>query len=277
MKHFAVIGNPIVHSLSPAMYAKVFCDFGLNADHQALQVRHDSLSELMLTMRNGDIDGLNVTIPYKQAVIQFLDEIDEYAKDIGAVNCISAKNGKLKGYNTDWIGFIQSLKQLNIINIPNRHFVVVGAGGAASAVVYGLVQKKAKSIFIINRTETKAISLKNRFADADIQVMQWENIPNNILNSAIIVNGTSVGMSPNINQCPVPKDYIKSGQIAVDIIYSPLWTQFRKLYSEIGGKSISGMPMLVLQGLAAMDIWYDKPLSKQINVLDLIHYLEKKL
>jgi len=276
MKHFAVIGNPIAHSLSPALYAKVFRDIGLNADHKALRVRSDELPTIPAKLRGGEIDGLNVTIPHKQAIIPFLDEIDEYAKAIGAVNCISTKNGKLKGYNTDWIGFIQSLKQLNI-NISNRSFVVVGAGGAARALVYGLAQEKAKSIFIINRTETKAISLKNRFVDTNIQVAQWENIPKDILNSAIIVNGTSAGMSPNIDKCPVPKEYVKSGQIAVDIIYSPLWTQFRKLYNEIGAESISGMSMLVLQGLAAMDIWFNESLSEQVNIIDLIHYLEKKL
>ncbi len=279
MKQYAVIGNPVEHSLSPAMYRRIFGDLNLNANHQAHPVKEHELSSVISDIRNGLYEGLNVTIPYKQKVIPFLDKLDEHAKNIGAVNCISREGGRLIGYNTDWIGFIYSLSSLNI-DIQNRDFILLGAGGAARAILYGLSVENANKIWIINRTEEKARSLikdmRKQFPKQKMTVATWENIPSKILKSSVIINGTSVGMSPQVHQNPMYKEYVFPTQIAVDIVYTPVWSQFRKLNHEIGGRSIGGLSMLMYQGLSALDIWFNESLSKKVNKTELYNYLEKQ-
>lgn len=279
MKRFAVIGNPVTHSLSPIMFKKIFTDLALDADFCAQLLLSKELEEFTSEMRKGNLDGVSVTAPFKQNVIPFLDRLDEHAESIGAVNCIRRNRTELIGHNTDWTGFIRSLSGLDI-RIGKNDFIILGAGGAARAVIYGLTLEKAKSITIINRTVEKAISLKeelsNLFPYQEIHTNFWDRMDDEILKKAVIINTTTVGMDPKDSHALMPKQNILTGQTAVDIVYAPIWTQFRKLHHEISGKTISGMPMLIYQGLASLDLWYGQPISEQIDPIELQQYLEIK-
>ncbi len=279
MKRFAVIGNPVEQSLSPKMFKKIFRDLNLDAEFCKKLLQSEDLEHFSSEMRNGNVDGVSVTTPFKQKMIPFLDRLDPHALSIGAVNCIRRDGTELIGHNTDWIGFTRSLSGL-AIDICKRDFIILGAGGAARAIAYGLAMEKAASITMINRTVENAISLKKDlsklFPTQDIQTSSWDQIGNETLKTAVIVNTTTVGMTTGDSQVIMPKQYILSGQVAVDIVYAPVWTQFRKLHHEISGKSMSGLSMLIHQGLASLDIWFDKPLTEQIHSDDLYNYLELK-
>ena len=260
MKRFAVIGDPIAHTLSPNLHQEVYRQLELDASFEQIHVTPNSLDSFI---NSNKLDGFNVTIPHKLSIIPFLKGLDEAAKTIGAVNCVH--NGK--GYNTDWIGFLKAM-ELNGVDLNGKDCTILGAGGAARAIAYGLVQADVNSILISNRTQTKAD-----------QLLDWINsiFPTNFQskNSDIIINCTPLGMWPDTES--MPEVEIQNGQILTDTIYNPLETTWLKAGKTKGAKTIDGLDMFIAQGLASADIWFGEKISEKIKLEDIKKVLKSKL
>ena len=260
MKRFAVIGDPIAHTLSPNLHQEVYRQLELDASFEQIHVTPNSLDSFI---NSNKLDGFNVTIPHKLSIIQFLKGLDEAAKTIGAVNCVH--NGK--GYNTDWIGFLKAM-ELNGVDLNGKDCTILGAGGAARAIAYGLVQADVNSILISNRTQTKAD-----------QLLDWINsiFPTNFQskNSDIIINCTPLGMWPDTES--MPEVEIQNGQILADTIYNPLETAWLKAGKTKGAKTIDGLDMFIAQGLASADIWFGEKISEKIKLENIKKVLKSEL
>ena len=258
MKHFAVIGDPVAHSLSPMLHQEIYQQLGLDASFEKIHIKPDNLHSFM---NSNELDGFNVTIPHKQSVIPFLDELDESAQTIGAVNCI--KNGK--GFNTDWIGFLQAL-EINEFNLNGKDCTILGAGGAARAIAFGLVKVGVKSISIKNRTKDKAEQLLDW-----INSVFTNNDPSEIPD--VIINCTPLGMWPETESMPMALNEIKPNLTLVDTIYNPIETEWLKLGKEKGAKVIGGLDMFIAQGLASADIWFGKKISETVDIEKIRQFL----
>ena len=258
MKHFAVIGDPVSHSLSPMLHQEIYQQLGLDASFEKIHIKPDNLHSFM---NSNELDGFNVTIPHKQSVIPFLDELDESAQTIGAVNCI--KNGK--GFNTDWIGFLQAL-EINEFNLNGKDCTILGAGGAARAIAFGLVKAGVKSISIKNRTKDKAEQLLDW-----INSVFTNNDPSEIPD--VIINCTPLGMWPETESMPMALNEIKPNLTLVDTIYNPIETEWLKLGKEKGTKVIGGLDMFIAQGLASADIWFGKKISETVDIEKIRQFL----
>jgi shikimate dehydrogenase len=260
MKRFAVIGDPIAHTLSPNLHQEVYRQLELDASFEQIHVTPNSLDSFI---NSNKLDGFNVTIPHKLSIIPFLKGLDEAAKTIGAVNCVH--NGK--GYNTDWIGFLKAM-ELNGVDLNGKDCTILGAGGAARAIAYGLVQADVNSILISNRTQTKAD-----------QLLDWINsiFPTNFQskNSDIIINCTPLGMWPDTES--MPEVEIQNGQILADTIYNPLETAWLKAGKTKGAKTIGGLDMFIAQGLASADIWFGEKISEKIKLENIKKVLKSEL
>jgi shikimate dehydrogenase len=256
-KKFAVIGHPIGHSLSAAMHTRVFKELNLPHTYEKIDVAPENLEQFIETT---DLDGINVTIPHKVEVMKHLDEISNEAKQIQAVNTISFNEPKT-GDNTDWIGFQNSLKEEGI-ELENKNVLVIGAGGASRAILVSLKNNNA-NITLTNRTKQKAVDL-NQQLNLNAKIIDYQELisnsqlptPNSKLPEVdIIVNTTSIGMHPNEDATPIPKELLKPNHIIFDVIYNPLKTKLIKEAEEIGCKTISGVNMLVHQGAQSLRIW----------------------
>ena len=279
-QNFAVIGCPIEHSLSPVLHNEVFKQTGIVAQYSKLNIEEENLAEFVETFRIGKIKGINVTLPHKEHIIPLLDDINPWANSIGAVNCVLKTNSTLIGYNTDWYGFSMLLKS-NGIQADDKSCLIVGAGGVSKSVVYSLIQSGVKSITITNRTLNNACKLVDHFKIISHQT-ELTSIPLDIskiekLKPDIIINCTSVGMSPDFSDTPLPDYPFHSRQILVDTIYNPLKTQLMKDAENGGAKVINGMDMFIYQGLASLDLWLKMDISKQVKYTELKDHLTEIL
>ena len=250
MNHLAVIGDPIHHSLSPVMHIAALKDKKLSDvyDYRAIHVQPHLLQTFVETLNKNGITGFNVTLPHKIPIISYLDKLDRTAQDIRAVNTVVNKNSELIGYNTDVQGFIESLDDNNI-NYKNKRALIIGAGGAAQAVVYGLL-KAGTTIEIFNRTKAKAYILKKRF-DTIGSISVQNDLKTD--NSDIIINTTSVGMN-NIDS-PVPAKFISTQHEVVDIIYNPFMTILLQEAQKKHCHYVNGLDMLISQGALAFRLF----------------------
>ena len=242
---YGVIGFPIKHSLSPVFQNALIKYAGLNAVYLAFEVKPEDLKKAIEGFKATGIRGINVTVPHKEIIIELLEEVDPIAEEIGAVNTVKFENGKAKGFNTDWIGFIRALKHL-VPELKEKKVLVLGAGGASKAVIYGLIREGAK-VFLWNRTKEKALKLKEKFK------LEVVDRPEDVLEKVeIIVNTTTVGLKENDPQI---FDYglIKKEHTVVDIIYKE--TKLIKRAKEVGAKHQDGLPMLLYQGIESFKIW----------------------
>ncbi len=255
-----VIGDPIEHSLSPIMHNAGFEKMGLDYCYVPFRVPEEELGKAIQGIKALNIRGLNVTIPHKVAVIPFLDKLDHLAEKIGAVNTIVNDNGTLKGYNTDAQGFRQALLARGS-KPAGKSVVILGAGGASRAICFALAEQGA-SLVILNRLPNleKAVTLANRISeisDREVKAMaiSRENLSQALEKADILVNATSVGMYPNIDETIVPPDLIKAGLIVFDIVYNPIETRLLREAKTAGASTISGIDMLVWQGALAFEMW----------------------
>lgn len=245
-----IIGDPVGHSLSPLMHNVAYEAVGLGEQfvYLASNVHVSKMKEVISSIRTLGIVGLTCTVPHKIAVIPYLDEIDETARKIGAVNSVLQKDGKLKGHNTDWIGAITPLKKRTKLN--GKKVLVLGAGGAARAVVYGLLRERSQ-VTVVNRTTEKARALAEEFGCA-----YATDVNGGIIASQdIIINTTSVGMHPNEHATPINGEGLHSGQILMDIVYAPYETAFLTLGKKAGARIIHGTEMLLYQGTAQFELY----------------------
>ena len=270
MKHFAVIGSPVDHSLSPAMHQWVFDSLKLDAKYEKIKVSNNELPKIIKKMQNGELDGVNITIPYKEMIIEHLDEVNQRAKSIGAVNCILKSGSKIIGNNTDWYGFSMVLKN-NDINPIGREVIVLGAGGSAKSILYALRHMGVQKILLLNRSIKRA----QVFHDECILAFCLDDADNIIKTDSIIINTTSVGMQSS--QSPIDFGLIHKNQILIDIIYTPLKTGILEFGQKIGAITVNGLDMFIHQGLASLDLWFGSSVSTQVNFPKLKTYLESHL
>ena len=270
MKKFAVIGNPIKHSLSPALHNWVFKSLGIDAEYEEKRVFQNQLAGIISDLHCGKLDGINVTIPHKENIMQYLDEINPRAKSIGAVNLIMKNGNKLVGNNTDWFGLTMALKK-NGIDPSGKEVIVLGAGGAARSIIFAIKQSGVKNIVLLNRTLQKAEKLQ----DEIVFPSSLEDSVMVIKNDSIIINTTSMGMQSE--QSPLDLGLLHENQILIDVIYTPLETAFLKFGKKIGAKTLNGLDMFIYQALASLDLWFGEDISMQVNFTHLKTYLENKL
>ena len=259
-----IFGYPISHSISPPMHQAAFDHAGIDASYEAWETHPDDLANGVRRLRDDSYLGANVTVPHKQAVIQHLDEVDEVATRIGAVNTIINTDGRLLGTNTDAEGFITSLKVFGEIEPAGLDVVLVGAGGAARAAAHALADAHIGSLTIANRTLDRAQSLvaeiKYLGADARAIGLQDTEIRSICARADLIVNSTSVGMlhGPAEDDSPVPDGAISEGCVVYDIVYNPPDTPLLMAAEKAGAHIVGGLPMLVYQGAAAWSRWTGK-------------------
>jgi shikimate dehydrogenase len=257
----AIIGDPVEHSLSPVMHNAAFNELGLNLVYVAFTVTPTELKTAVLGAKSLNLRGLNVTMPHKHAVMNYLDDVDQTAKNIGAVNTVLNNNGKLVGYNTDGAGAMIALQE-NGVDAEEKKLVLLGAGGAAKAIAYQAAQD-VEELVILNRTEEKAKELVKVLQSFDAKVssraLSAASLKDELANVDILVNATSVGMHPDYDASPVSSDLLRSGMCVMDIVYNPLNTKLLNDAKSAGAKTVSGVEMLIYQGAVAFEIWTNCP------------------
>ncbi len=252
---YGVIGYPIAHSMSPLMHNWEFQALKLDHYYTAFNIHPDDLEKAIESVRLLQINGLNVTIPHKVKVMDYLDEIDEEARLIGAVNTIINRDGHLIGTNTDGEGYLRSLLPI-VDSIRAKKVILIGAGGAARAIATTLARRGVQTLDVANRTVEKAEALVkhiNRFADG--KALALSDAEEQLGNYDIVINTTSVGMSPNVEEAPIRLDHLKTGAVVSDLIYNPLKTKLLKEAEEKGAIIHNGVGMFVYQGALAFQKW----------------------
>jgi shikimate dehydrogenase len=258
---YGVIGDPIEHTLSPPMHNAAFNQLGLDCVFLAFRVRAGELENAVRGMRALDIRGLNVTMPHKGEVSKYLDEVDSTAKLLGSVNTIRNDHGRLSGFSVDGIGALQAL-QKNGVSLNGKKLLLLGGGGAARALAFA-VAKEVDELVVLNRTPAKTKKLAevlNRTLKKKVEVdsLSPEGIKANLRDADILVNATSVGMRPQIDQSLVQPQWLKPDLAVMDIIYDPLETKLVKDAKAAGARVIGGVEMLIYQGAASFEIWTDR-------------------
>jgi len=242
---YALFGNPVAHSLSPLMHNAAYAQMGIDARYTAYCP--GDVKEAVRLMREERVAGASVTIPFKVEIMKYLDHIEESAADIGAVNTVCVRDGKLLGDNTDWRGFIADLKTHMVIE--GKAFVVVGAGGAARAVLYGLLKERGLPV-IVNRTEEKAVALAAEFG------CPWLSLDNiAAARGECLINVTPIGMFPHTDASPVPERFLSRFGSVVDIVYNPLKTKLLYEAESAGCTIHTGLGMFVRQGAEQIRLW----------------------
>lgn len=243
-----VIGDPVAHSVGPQLYNPAFKKMELDYVYLAAHVTSANLGDFVQGIRAMGVSGVSCTIPHKTAVIKFLDRIDPVAKTIGAVNTIVNDRGILTGYNTDWLGILNPLRK--VTTLKNKQIALLGTGGAARAIAYGITQAEA-NLTIYGRDLQQAKTLARQFGGRAIPF----NSIADISQSDIIINATSVGMVPEIDKTPVSKQYLRANQLVFDIIYAPYHTRLLREAREQGAEVIHGTEMLLHQGLVQFKLY----------------------
>lgn len=260
-KLLGLFGNPLSFTMSPMMHNTAFEQLGLNYIYIPFEVKEDEFAATIKSLKYFNFAGGNVTSPYKTKIMEYLDEIDEKAKIIGAVNTITFNNGVLKGYNTDGEGFVESLKYEKGLVIKGSKIIVLGSGGAARAIIMTLAFQEADKIYIANRTFNSAVVLAeevNQIRNCAVPIeLNTQEIQKYINDADVIINTTKVGMYPDLDKLPIDVEQLKLDKkiIASDIIYNPIYTKFLKLMEQKNCELVNGIGMLVNQGAEAFRIW----------------------
>ncbi|MBZ0178619.1 MAG: shikimate dehydrogenase [Melioribacteraceae bacterium] len=277
-----VIGHPIKHSFSPLMHNISFELNDLKYVYLPFDILQSNLEDAMKGMVALGIKGFNVTLPYKEKIIELLNEISEESTIIGAVNTIVNDNGKLIGYNTDVHGVLASLTPYKE-EITDKTVTVIGAGGSARSTIFALIRNfKVKKINLVNRTAQKAESLRDYFAAKMLykSIKSFELVPPDLVDvfakSKLIINTTSVGMFPDIDDSPTTiAESFNNKQIVFDLIYNPLKTKFLKLAASKGAKTINGLTMFVEQGAKSFELWTGEEMPVDKIKTTIKSYLEQ--
>lgn len=270
MLEFGVIGDPIAQSRSPQLHSWFYKRMKINASTKKIHCNSENLLSLMKSFREGKWKGLNVTIPHKESVIQYLDTIDPGAKEIGAVNCMVNRNGKLHGTNTDKFGFKQMLLE-NGVDPDGRSCMVIGTGGAGKTAVNVLLEMNVKHVDVWSRSNENAGIFIEKFKDRGLPVSlcSSQDFDDRIKGVSIIVNCTPLGMGSLKELSPVNKDLITEDHILIDCVYNPVETKFLQEGKIAGAKIVNGLDMFIFQGLHTMETWFPEYDWKSLPISDL--------
>jgi shikimate dehydrogenase len=246
---YGIFGRPVAHTLSPAMYNAAFQALGLNAVYVPFAVQ--DLGRAVQGLRGLDLAGVSVTIPFKEEIIPLLDEVEEQARRIRAVNTVVNRNGRLWGANTDWEGALAALRDQT--EVAGRHVLVVGAGGGGRAIVYAIRQEGGE-VTVTDQDENRARTLAREFGANHLPLEQAVQGP-----ATILINATPVGMAPHHGGIPLPPDNLKQFQVVMDIVYHPLQTRLLQEAAIRGCRTINGLQMLVYQGARQFELLTGRP------------------
>jgi shikimate dehydrogenase len=251
---YGIIGKPLAHSLSPLLHNFWFKKHNINATYSLIEIELDKINEIINKIRNKDLQGINVTTPYKQVIIPFLDIIINDAKETSSVNTVYLNDeNKIVGENTDVYGFEYSfIKKLKNEDLREKSVLILGAGGVTPSVIYSLAKKNIKKIFLSNRTMEKAKNIKDKFPF--IEIVLWESILNKSNDIDIIINTTSLGMKNGNNFEQIIKKF-KKELIYYDVVYNPLETPMLKNFKENKIKTFNGLEMFLYQAQKSFFLW----------------------
>lgn len=253
-KLYGVIGSPIAHSMSPHIHNDAFKQMDYNAHYHAFHIEPDELEDAVKGMKALGVSGFNVTIPHKEAIIPLLDEVDEAARRIGAVNTVVNRDGVLIGYNTDGKGYVEALKEVTMLK--NKRVLIIGAGGAARAIFYTLAKEGNIQIDLYNRTASKAVELIQEFSLNHLaKGISSKEAVNTMKDYDVVVQTTSVGMFPYTEESPFPLINIKEGAVFSDIIYNPIETRLLRDAKALGAVTQNGVSMFAYQAAFAFEHW----------------------
>ncbi|NOX32525.1 MAG: shikimate dehydrogenase [Deltaproteobacteria bacterium] len=244
---YCVFGNPVRHSKSPVIHNALFCKHNINAAYLAFEI--NKISDGIKAIRTLNIKGVSVTIPFKESIMDYLNLVDEDAMNIGAVNTIINNDGKLTGINTDYKAAAAPLKPFGI---KDKKVCIIGAGGAAQAVAFGIHKNKG-DLIIINRNEKRGQSLALKYNAGFIPMARIEKTSD--IRADIIINTTSIGMSPDIENLAFPSALLKPHMVVMDIVYNPLETKLLSEAKKRGCITIDGLSMFIHQGAAQFKAW----------------------
>ena len=254
MKKYFVIGNPIDHSLSPKLHNNWLKKNNINATYDKIKLEEQEIKNFIQDIKKQKIAGCNVTVPFKKAVIPFLDKLSPESEATQSVNTIIFDNNVLVGHNTDIAGFNNAIKKLNF-NLKSKKIFILGAGGVVPSIIFALKNMNVSEIIISNRTIEKAENLKILFNG--LKVLKWGNVPD----FDMVINATSLGL----NKEEINLDFSNSGRnnLFYDVIYNPTETNFLKKGKELGNKIENGKTMFIYQALEAFKLWHN--LEPEIN------------
>ena len=261
MEKYLVIGNPIEHSLSPKLHNFWMKKNNIDAIYEKQKILDSDLKNLIIKVQKREISGINVTVPFKKKVIDYLDKLSPGSEITQSVNTISLDGKNLIGHNTDINGFELAIKNINF-NVLNKKILILGAGGVVSSIIFALKKLKAQQIIVSNRTKEKAENLKKLFKD--IEIINWGNVPD----FDLIINATSVGLK-NDDKISLDLSKISKGKFFYDVIYNPKETNFLKEAKKLGNKIENGKKMFIYQAAAAFELWHKiKPeIDENVNAL----------
>ena len=248
MKKFLVIGNPIEHSLSPRLHNYWIKNNGIDAIYEKTKLDENELENIVLQIKQKKIYGANITVPFKKAIISFLDELTTEADSTQSVNTLFLKDNKVIGHNTDIIGFETSIKKSKF-NILNKEVLILGAGGVVPSIIFALNKMKVSKIIISNRTREKAENIKKLFKN--IKIIDWGEVPN----SDMIINATSIGLKKE-DHIILDFSLTSKNSLFYDVIYNPKETNFLKTGKKMGNMTLNGKLMFIYQALSAFNIWH---------------------
>jgi len=254
-KLFAVLGDPIGHSMSPMMHNDLFSYYDIDAHYLPFRIKAENLEDAVKGLKAIGVAGFNVTVPHKSKIIPLLDEIDELALQIGAVNTVVNEDGRLKGYNTDGQGFLTGL-QFYVPSITGQKVLIIGAGGAAKAIYFTIAKNNPAKVDIANRTVDKAIKLVEECPfSASSKAISLPDANRDLGLYDLIIQTTMIGMAPKISESPITLINLKKQAMVCDIIYNPLETQLLLEAKQMGARVQNGLDMFVYQGALAFERW----------------------
>ena len=261
MKKYFVIGNPIDHSLSPKLHNHWFKENKIDAVYEKIKIDENDLETIIAKIKEKQINGINVTVPFKKTVIPYLDKLSLEAEQTQSVNTIILDHGNLVGHNTDIAGFTKAIKNLNF-NFEDKKVLILGAGGVVSSIIFALNKMSVSKIIVSNRTRKKAEDLKSRFHN--LEILDWGDI----INFDVIINATSLGL----NNESINLDFSKFGdnKLFYDVIYNPVETNFLKEGKKLGNKTENGKLMFVYQAFEAFKLWHGIEPTISGEVLDIL-------
>ena len=262
MKKYLVIGNPIEHSLSPKLHNYWIKNNNIDAIYEKKKLDENDLEYLILKIKDKTINGINVTVPFKKAVIPYLDKLTTESENTQSVNTIYLENNKIIGHNTDINGFELSIKRLKF-DLFNKKVFILGAGGVVPSIIYALNKMRATKIFVCNRTREKAENLKKLFNN--LNIIDWGEIPN----FDIIINATSLGLKKEDNM-NLDFSSVGKNKFFYDVIYNPKETNFLRAGKELGHKTENGKLMFIYQARLAFNIWHKVKTEINDEVLKLL-------
>jgi shikimate dehydrogenase len=273
MKHVFLLGDPVGHSLSPIMQNAAFRANGLDWQYELCETPRAQLGETMARLHKAECVGANITVPHKQAAFEFVDELTDHARKVGAINTIVNQGGKLLGENTDVYGFTQALHESSV-ELNGARAVILGAGGAARSAAFALAEQNASRITIVNRTEERARKLANDLVAHYPKLLTEVNSIASLATAHLIVNATSVGMWPHESESPMQRLFPR-GAAAIDLVYRPLQTRFLRDAERAGARPISGIVMLVHQGAAAFRLWTGRDAPVELMMDEAVNALRR--